>query len=104
MYQKKEGAPLSGEPADVHIRQLMHDSLAHHENSEAPPVCHVGMSFSVDNLRGHVLDSTAEGICLVLQVLLGQPKVCDCDVTFDVQQEAEIGRRGVFSSGSNVAF
>ena len=62
----------------------------HHEHTVGPPVSSGAVTFPVDDLWCHVLHSAAEGVRLLLVKygLLAEPKVCQLDVAFRVQEDA----------------
>ncbi len=63
--------------------------VPHHKHAEAPPVCGVRMSLPVNHLGRHVLHRAAEGVRLLLEVLLGQAKVGHRNVTIVIEEQAE---------------
>jgi len=74
----------------------MYGRAPYHEYTVRPPVRGDVMSLPVDNLRGHVLDSTAEGERLLVLVyrLLTESKVCEFYMSVHVQQNTEKRREG----------
>ena len=61
----------------------------YHKDAKAPPISGKGMAFTTNDLRGHVLDSSTKRVGFVLQVLFGQSKVRDGDVSIGIKEETK---------------